>query len=117
MAEQEKCDSAKKYRCPYVGKKCRSRWSNIGSEDSSYLTDPDYLYLLSKRLSKGSKIWFIQKPNNIIKMYVCKPVSAKKESTFYELEKKELISKLKKEFLIQTNNLKNTIKDIEKKLK
>jgi len=113
------CDKAEEYGCPYV-KRCRGKFYHITSRDEKESTDPKYLWYVAKtQLTRTSKIWFKQDSEGKNILYICQPFT--RYQTFHESEKKELISKIKKEFLIQVNDLttklKNKIKNIEEKVK
>jgi len=122
MSEMEKkttCDKAEKYECPYV-QRCRGEWYHITNDSFSSLTDPKYLWYVAKtQLTRTSKIWFKQDSEGKNILYICQPFT--KYQTFHESEKNGLIFRIKKEFLIQVNDLttklRNEIKNIESKHK
>jgi hypothetical protein len=117
MVKKKECDEGREYGCPYI-KKCSGNYCHISSEDLSCFNVPEHLWDFVKNNStKTSKVWFNPKKEFI---YICQPV-VKNRTTFYELERSKLISKIKKNLLTFINEsntqLKEKIKNIERELK
>ena len=101
--KQIHCGEAKNLGCPYAGKECYERITSIEirNPDKKILSDPKKFWdYIKKAIYDNSKIWI-----NKGGLYICHSSRGGLSKNFYESEKSELVSKIKKQITTKIINL------------